>query len=240
MTTRVCAIHQPNLFPRLSTLAKLHAADIWIVLDSVQFTARDYQHRAWLESTDSTHGQWLTAPVHRPRGRDTTLDQVRLADPALTAHRIASLLHHYYRTSPRWTQLQPLIEATAAAAAHTTNLTELTTLSTNLLLRHTGWTGEIIHATTIPTRSHRSERLADLTTHVNATHYLCGTGGATYLNPQPFTDAGLTIRYTHPPDIGILRTRRRATSLWWLAALTCQELNDLLWNQPKATITCPQ
>lgn len=35
------AIHQPNLFPRLTTLAKLFAADYWIVLDDVQFTRRD-------------------------------------------------------------------------------------------------------------------------------------------------------------------------------------------------------
>lgn len=38
----VCAIHQPNLFPRLVTLAKLFAADYWIVLDDVQFAHRDY------------------------------------------------------------------------------------------------------------------------------------------------------------------------------------------------------
>lgn len=35
----LCAIHQPNLFPRLTTPAKLFAADYWIVLDDVQFTA---------------------------------------------------------------------------------------------------------------------------------------------------------------------------------------------------------
>lgn len=43
-----CAIHQPNLFPRLSTLAKLHAADIWVVLDDVQFTRGVYQQRCRL------------------------------------------------------------------------------------------------------------------------------------------------------------------------------------------------
>jgi hypothetical protein len=41
----LCAIHQPNFFPRLSTLAKLFTADIWVVLDDVQFARRDYQHR---------------------------------------------------------------------------------------------------------------------------------------------------------------------------------------------------
>ncbi|WP_326704603.1 hypothetical protein [Streptomyces cyaneofuscatus] len=39
----MCAIHQLNPFPRLTTLAKLFAADYWIVLDDVQFTRSDYQ-----------------------------------------------------------------------------------------------------------------------------------------------------------------------------------------------------
>ncbi|GAA3826752.1 hypothetical protein GCM10022226_54450 [Sphaerisporangium flaviroseum] len=48
----LCAIHQPNLFPRLTTLAKLFAADYWIVLNDVQFTRRDYQHRARLAALE--------------------------------------------------------------------------------------------------------------------------------------------------------------------------------------------
>jgi WbqC-like protein family len=40
MAGLLCAIHQPNFLPRLSTLAKLYAADIWIILDDVQFTRR--------------------------------------------------------------------------------------------------------------------------------------------------------------------------------------------------------
>jgi len=39
MAGLLCAIHQPNFLPRLSTLAKLYAADIWIILDDVQSPA---------------------------------------------------------------------------------------------------------------------------------------------------------------------------------------------------------
>lgn len=61
----LCAIHQPNLFPRLTTLAKLFAADYWIVLDDVQFTRRDYQHRARLAALgDPLQQQWLSIPTH--------------------------------------------------------------------------------------------------------------------------------------------------------------------------------
>jgi hypothetical protein len=48
MAGLLCAIHQPNFLPRLSTLAKLYAADTWVILDDVQFTRRDYQHRCYL------------------------------------------------------------------------------------------------------------------------------------------------------------------------------------------------
>ncbi|CAN3978238.1 WbqC family protein [Kitasatospora purpeofusca] len=44
----MCAIHQPNLLPRLSVLAKILAADVWVVLDDVQHARRDYQHHARL------------------------------------------------------------------------------------------------------------------------------------------------------------------------------------------------
>ncbi|MFE0150155.1 WbqC family protein [Nonomuraea sp. NPDC059007] len=65
----VVAIHQPNLFPRLSTLAKLYAADRWIVLDNVQFNSRGYQHRAGLAALDdATRQRWLTLATHLPGG----------------------------------------------------------------------------------------------------------------------------------------------------------------------------
>ncbi len=59
----LCAIHQPNFLPRLTTLAKLFAADYWIVLDDVQFTRRDYQHRARLAALDETRP---SAVAHHP------------------------------------------------------------------------------------------------------------------------------------------------------------------------------
>ncbi|WP_425559178.1 WbqC family protein [Catenulispora yoronensis] len=40
------AIRQPNLFPRLSTLAKLYASDTRVVLDDVQFNRRDWADAA--------------------------------------------------------------------------------------------------------------------------------------------------------------------------------------------------
>ena len=92
MAGMLCAIRQPNFLPRLSTLAKLYASDIWVILDDVQFTRRGYQHRCYLAPVADAYlpGRWLTLPVHLPGGRATMIRDARLAEPALTARRTSA------------------------------------------------------------------------------------------------------------------------------------------------------
>ncbi|WP_260473802.1 WbqC family protein [Amycolatopsis balhimycina] len=49
-------------------------------------------------------------------------------------------------------------------------------------------------------RPGRSERLADLAVTVGATTYLCGTGGAKYLDEKPFAELGVAVQYV--PAVG--------------------------------------
>lgn len=51
----IVAIHQPNLFPRLKILQKLALADIWIVLDNVQYCQREYQNRTLIVPKEKRH-----------------------------------------------------------------------------------------------------------------------------------------------------------------------------------------
>jgi hypothetical protein len=111
MAGMLCAIHQPNFLPRLSTLAKLYAAGIWIILDDVQFTRRDYQHRCYLAPVADVQlpGRWLTIPVHLPGGRATLIRDVLLAEPALTAKRTSGILRHYHHRAPHQSGVLDLI-----------------------------------------------------------------------------------------------------------------------------------
>lgn len=198
----VCAIHQPNLFPRLSTLAKLFTADTWIILDNVQFTRRDYQHRCRLATPDDPQRQrWLTLPVHLPHGRATRINDVLLAEPERSRQRLARLIHQTYGRAPYWKAIEEPVRQVVNVLNRTDRLAEVTETSTRALLRLLGWTGTIHHASQIPTRTGRSERLADLTCAIGATTYLCGTGGATYIAPWPFATHGLHVEL-FPPSTG--------------------------------------
>ena len=110
-----CAVHQPNLFPRSSTLAKLFSADVWVVLDDVQFNSRDYQHRARLaEPAEPARQRWLTLPVHRPHGRASRISELLLAETGKSRRRVEQLVRQYYGRSPFWTDTRECAEEVLA------------------------------------------------------------------------------------------------------------------------------
>jgi hypothetical protein len=202
MAGMLCAIHQPNFLPRLATLAKIYAADIWIILDDVQFARRDYQHRCYLAPVTDAElpGRWLTIPVHLPGGRATLIKDVRLAEPALTAKRTSSVLRHYYRRAPYRSDVLDMIPGIEEAITGTDRLANVSEHTTITLLRLLNWPGAICRSSDIPARAGRSERLADLTRAVGASTYLCGTGGSRYLDQALFTSLGLTVTMFTPPQ----------------------------------------
>jgi hypothetical protein len=202
MAGMLCAIHQPNFLPRLSTLAKLYAADIWIILDDVQFARRDYQHRCYLAPVPDAHlpGRWLTLPVHLPGGRSTLIRDALLAEPASTAKRTASILRQYCRRAQYRSCVLDLIPGIEDAIAGTGQLADVSEHTTIALLRLLNWPGTVCRSSEILARAGRSERLADLTRAVGATTYLCGTGGSRYLDQTPFAALGLSVAMFTPPQ----------------------------------------
>ncbi|WP_333482412.1 WbqC family protein [Streptomyces sp. RPT161] len=131
----LCAIHQPNLFPRLTTLAKLFAADYWIVLDDVQFARRDYQHRTRLAALeDPQRRQWLTIPTHLPRGRQTPVCEAVIAAPAGWRRRLAQMLPHYYRASLHWLAIGRALAPVLDLFTTTDKTAEVAETSTRLSL----------------------------------------------------------------------------------------------------------
>jgi hypothetical protein len=229
MRLLTCAIHQPNLFPRLSTLAKLYAADVWIVFDGVQFNHRDYQHRARLAALEDVgRQQWLSLPVHRPFGRSTRINEVLLLEPDKSARRAQQLVQQHYRRAPHWDDLRGIVEDVAAAIAVSTLLADVTEVSTRLLLKQLGWRGSVIRSSELAARRERSARLADLALAVGADEYLCGTGGAKYLDETPFREYGIAVRHIGLPDRDPWRAGRKVSVLHWVAGFGGAALSEAL------------
>ncbi|MEU2668884.1 WbqC family protein [Streptomyces sp. NPDC007164] len=205
--------------PRLTTLAKLFAADCWIVLDDVQFTRRDYQHRARLAVLgDPVRQRWLTIPTHLPSGRPTLIRDALIDDPDLARRRTAGMLRQHYGASPHWPALAQALDP--VLDAFTTGKTAtVAEMSTRVLLDLLGWKGQILTSSRLPARPGRSLRLANLAAATGARAYLSGTGGMSYLDPAPFAARNIAVAPFRPPATGVWSSGRRLGALWALAML---------------------
>ncbi|MFD7733397.1 WbqC family protein [Kitasatospora phosalacinea] len=220
----VCAIHQPNFLPRLATLAKIASADVWVVLDDVQHTRRDYQDRARLGTLHSGGTtRWLSLPTRLPHGRATLIRDARLIDPAHTRRRVEGILREQYRTSPFWPEfadrlcpLLDLIDATGRTA-------EITQASTLLLLDLLDWRGRVVRSSDLSAGAGRTQRLVDLCRAVGASTYLCGTGGSRYIESERFVDAGIGLRQFAVPEDGV-----------WAGARVLSAVHGLMVHGPRA------
>lgn len=219
MTT--CAIHQPNFLPRLSTVAKLLSADVWVVLDDVQFCRRDYQHRARLARLDDpSEHQWLSLNVHLPNGRGTHIRDAVVIDAARCQRRVSGMLEQFYARSDHWSKLSTMFAHVVDLIEKTDRLDQIAELSTRVLLDAFGWAGTVVRSSDLDARSDRSARLADLTRAVGADVYICGRGGARYLEPTVFDRLGLTVDYFSQPtwiEPRIWDAGQRVSAAWALA-----------------------
>jgi hypothetical protein len=190
------AIHQPHYLPWLGYLAKWAEADVFVFLDTVQFTKNGWQNRNRIRTADGS--QWLTVPVRAHLG-DAIAD-VALDTGQPWARRHLAAIRHAYAGAPylgrhagsltaiyerSWTALAPLAIETATWLARAAGITTPAVLASDLGV----------------SASDPTERLVALCRAVGGTTYLSGRDGVRYLDPRPFDDAGIAVwtqQYEHP------------------------------------------
>jgi hypothetical protein len=182
------AVHQPNFLPYPGFFAKMMAADVFILLDDVQYKAREWVNRNRIKDVNGQQ-MWLTVPVHceyRAPINTATLDS-----SAWREHHLKTL-HTRYARSPFYDPdhfLRP---------SYTWPFGHLATFNMSLIQR-------IADYLTIPThvglssfygvQTMRTERIVDLCRAVSADTYVSGVGAKEYLDEKVLADAGIALEY---------------------------------------------
>lgn len=188
----IVAIHQPNLFPRIKVLQKLALADIWIVLDDVQFARREYQNRTLLVPNHSgSKPHWFTLPVTLPFGRSTPINQVQLTVDNCIERINKSLSFSFKATSEFQLIRDDLLYRLQQAE---TSLVDLGITSTIELLRIAGSEPLIVRSSSLGVKeTGKTERLTSLCKQMKATVYLADSGGTGYLEEEPFDKVDIKV-----------------------------------------------
>ncbi|MEO8389152.1 WbqC family protein [Polaromonas sp.] len=197
--SKTVVIHQPDFMPYLGFFHRFLEADLFVVLDHVQFvngTSRSWTHRDKIKTPQGE--KWLTLSVKKAP-RDTPINRVELSDTVDWAGENLDLLARNYRKAPFYEDIMPQVEALYKAPAHL--LGEFNLRSIEMLMDMLDVRIPLVLSSTLEPVGHKNQLLVDLLGKVGATRYLSGTGARDYMEPPLFEAAGITVvwqDFAHP------------------------------------------
>ena len=183
------AIHQPQYLPWLGYLDKLDRADVFVLLDTVQFKKSEWQNRNRIRTAQGW--QYLTVPVlHEFPQR---LDEVRINNQSEWRRKHLQALETHYGKAPQYGAYAPIVREVLARDWEWLSLLNEAVLSA--LAGAFGITTPIVKASQYTTRGEQTGRLVDLCKTLGADCYLAGAGGRGYMNLDEFEAAGIAVEF---------------------------------------------
>jgi hypothetical protein len=196
------AAHQAHYMPWLGYLDKLRRADVFVVMDDLQFEAQNFQNRNRVKLNQGPG--WLTVPLERGAQTDRICDKLiqNVASPKEHWQRRhwKTLEIHYGRT-PYFDDFAAELEGVYCRRTWH-HLVDLDLHVLDLARTWLGITTPILRSSSLGLRGEKTARLIDLCTRIGADTYLSGRGGSTeYLDVGAMAAAGIRVEwqdFVHP------------------------------------------
>ncbi len=188
-------ITQSNYIPWKGYFDLIGSVDELILLDSVQYTRRDWRNRNIIKTP--TGPLWLTIPVEIKGRFHQAIDETRIADQGWVDTHIRSIELNYKRAAC-FKDISPWLFTTLTAAAEASLLSDVN----EYLIRHISAKLEVAtpirRCTDVLDRQallsmEPTERLLRLCLAAHATHYISGPAAKDYLNVPDFTKHNIEV-----------------------------------------------
>lgn len=218
----IVTIHQPEHMPWLGFFDKVSGADLFVILDNVQFRKNYFQNRNRIKTADGS--SWITVPVNR--SIETLINEVRIADDAGWKRRWWNTVYLAYKRSRYFDMYAGGLEE--ALAIDTGLLSELNINLIKCLLRFMGISTRVMLASELGAQGKGSDMLLDICRKVGADGYLSGVSGKEYLKMDDFSKEGIDVSFQefHHPIYRQLHE----------PFMPCMSAIDLLFNYGSASL----
>lgn len=175
------AIHQPQYWPWPRYIHKVMSADVFVYLDTVQFSKNGLQNRNQIRTSQGA--LWLTIPVAQQLGQ--TIRETKIANTATVQKHWKTLAHDYSGTPgfPLWKD-----ELDRILHCPTDSLCELAVASTEWMLEKLGVENRRVRASELPeAQGQGSALIAAICRSLEASSYLTGSGALDYMERDNFS-----------------------------------------------------
>jgi hypothetical protein len=191
----IVAIHQPHFLPWLGYLQRMAEADLFVLLDHVQFERRNYQNRTRIRINGEA--RWLTVPVIQHSQKERIVDkQVDNRDTGARAWGAchAATLRHAYRQAPYLGRYAPALQRLLEARWE--RLVEINQAGLDLLREAFGIHTPLVRSSELAVEGAKGGLILNLCRALGADTLLAGLGGSRgYLDLEAFARCGVRVVY---------------------------------------------
>jgi hypothetical protein len=197
----ILAAHQPSYLPWLGYLDKMARADVFVVMDDLQYEAQNFQNRNRVKLADGP--AWLTVPLERGAQTDRICDKQIQNGGSPKEHwarRTWKTLEIHYGRAPHFARYRD--ELADLFARRWERLVELDLHILEMERRWLGIEVPMMASSTLGLTGQKTDRIIDMCQKVGADVYLSGGGGSRdYLDVERMRAAGIEVQwqcFAHP------------------------------------------
>lgn len=188
----IVSIHQPNYLPYVGFFQKMALSDVFVVLDTVQFSRDSYTQRTRIRTKDGS--MWLTIPVEK-KNYFKQISEIPLPEDEkwLKNHKMSiianyskckcfdnSFINDYFSDNGKYANLQKFNE-----------------YGISYLKKKLGIHTDIVRASELDLRLElgSTELLIDILETLGADTYISGLGGKKYMDESQFSMKNIKLKY---------------------------------------------
>jgi WbqC-like protein family len=187
----IVGIHQPNYIPGLSYFAKIVACDVFILLDSVQFTKGNWTNRNRIKSGNGE--TMLSIPVRSKGKCFQNINKVIICNRSAWKKKHLKSIEQNYRKSNYFSEYFSLIKE--IYLYDTDKLYEFNIHVIKKLCEIMGIKCEFFQSSIMKVQDFKNtDLLVDLVQQAGGEIYLSGAGGKNYIDEDKFLRANLELR----------------------------------------------
>ncbi|MDO8530238.1 MAG: WbqC family protein [bacterium] len=193
----IITIHQPEYLPWLGFFNRIDKADVFVILDNVQYQKNGFINRNRLKTAKGE--AWLTVPVNGEQ-KSSSIDEVEIGGaPAWNAAHW-DLIESSYGKAPYFKDYAFLFEE-AVLKRDFKLICELDYYFIKIVLDILGIKKEIVRASSLNPAGTATDLIVDICKKLGGNIYLAGPGGKNYMELEKFEKERIGVifdEFTHP------------------------------------------
>ena len=194
----IIAIIQPNFLPWLGYFEQMARADLFVYLDDVQYTRKDWRNRNRLKSPAGV--KIVTVPVKKHEAFITLINEIRITDQPWQ-NKLLQQIQNWYGEAKYWSKVFPALQE--IMEKDWKFLVDLNYALNDTIARMLNITTPCFLSSEIPDKAaDKNQKILDICLHHGADILYDGQSARNFLNIDLFSKHGVSVvfqDYLHTP-----------------------------------------